>query len=284
MSALLDSMHDAAVGSVEPSKSALAWPAIIAGALVAASTTLILLAIGSGLGLALASPWPRIGAATAAFTTVTAIWLITSQWIASGVGGYVAGRLRTRWVGTHTHEVFFRDTAHGFVTWAVATVVGALLLASATFSVIDTGINAASSMAAAPGSAIARPDPIPPYEMDLLLRSVRSDADPSGELRAEVGRVVVHGLAIGTLPDGDRTYLAERVASHTGITPTEAGKRVDNLMARAGAADEKARKAADAARKAGEVASILVALSMLVGAFIACVSAALGGRQRDLHI
>ena len=277
-------MHDAAVGSVEPSKSALAWPAIIAGAFVAASTTLILLAIGSGLGLALASPWPRIGAATAAFTTVTAIWLITSQWIASGVGGYVAGRLRTRWVGTHTHEVFFRDTAHGFVTWAVATVVGALLLASATFSVIDTGINAASSMAAAPGSANARPDSIPPYEMDLLLRSVRSDADPSGELRAEVGRVVVHGLAIGTLPDGDRTYLAERVASHTGITPTEAGKRVDNLMARAGAADEKARKAADAARKAGEVASILVALSMLVGAFIACVSAALGGRQRDLHI
>src|ERR1700675_5119312 len=106
-------------------RSAASWPAIIAGAFVAASVSLVLLALGSGLGFASISPWPGHGVSAKTFAITTAIWLIVMQWVSSGFGGYITGRLRTRWVGTHTHEVFFRDTAHGLGMWAVATVVGA---------------------------------------------------------------------------------------------------------------------------------------------------------------
>src|SRR6202158_4760620 len=122
---------DGAGQTLEASASAVSWPAIIAGAFVAASTSLLLLALGSGLGLAPVSPWSDAGASVTTFAVMTGIWLIVVQWAASGLGGYLTGRLRTKWVGTHTHEVFFRDTAHGFLTWAVATVIGAAMLASA---------------------------------------------------------------------------------------------------------------------------------------------------------
>ena len=102
--------------------SAVSWPAIIAGAVVAAATSVLLLALGSGFGLASVSPWAG-GASPLTFTVMTAIWLIVMQWVASGLGGYLTGRLRTRWIGTHVHEVFFRDTAHGFLSWALATVI-----------------------------------------------------------------------------------------------------------------------------------------------------------------
>src|SRR5580658_684017 len=101
----------------EPVASAVSWTAILAGAVVAIAVTLILFTLGSGVGFAAASPWAD-GARTAAHIGVFAgIWLIVVQWIASAMGGYLTGRLRTRWAGTHTHEVFFRDTAHGFLTW-----------------------------------------------------------------------------------------------------------------------------------------------------------------------
>jgi hypothetical protein len=95
---------------------------MISGFLPAAALTLILLALGSGFGLASVSPWPSSGASVTTFTVMTAIWLIIVQWVSSGLGGYLTGRLRTKWVGVHTHEVFFRDTAHGFLAWAVAAV------------------------------------------------------------------------------------------------------------------------------------------------------------------
>jgi hypothetical protein len=93
------------------------WPAIFAGAMTAVASSLILIALGSGIGLASVSPWPHIGASATTFTVMTALWLIVVQRLSSSVGGYLTGRLRTKCVGIHTHEVFFRDTAHGFVTW-----------------------------------------------------------------------------------------------------------------------------------------------------------------------
>src|ERR1700730_4835360 len=98
---------------VESPISAVSWPAIIAGAVVAAAASLVLVVLGSGLGLASVSPWRNVGASATTFTIMTAIWLIVVQWAASGLGGYLTGRLRTKWVGTHTNEVFFADTAHG---------------------------------------------------------------------------------------------------------------------------------------------------------------------------
>src|ERR1700751_1470733 len=104
---------------VEAPLSGVSWPAVIGGAFTAAAVSLILLALGSGFGLASISPWSGSGASVTTFTIVGGIWLLVTQWLASGVGGYVTGRLRTKWAGLHTHEVFFRDTANGFIMWAV---------------------------------------------------------------------------------------------------------------------------------------------------------------------
>lgn len=107
----------------EPDGSALAWPAIWAGAAVAVAVSLVLLTLGSGFGLSAASPWPGVGASPTEFTVMAGIWLIVMQWLSSLLGGYVAGRMRTRWTSLHTDEVFFRDTVHGLLTWAVATII-----------------------------------------------------------------------------------------------------------------------------------------------------------------
>src|ERR1700730_5331118 len=130
-------------------KSAVSWAAIIAGAVVAVAASLILLALGSGLGFAAVSPWADHGVSAATFTVTTAIWLIVTQWISAGLGGYLAGRLRTRWIGTHSHEVFFRDTAHGLVTWAVATIVAAALVGTSVVSIAGGGAHIASAAASA---------------------------------------------------------------------------------------------------------------------------------------
>lgn len=107
---------------IESGSSAIAWSAIWAGTVVAAGVSLILLALGSGFGLAVASPWPGVGAKPETFTAGAAIWLVVTQWVASLFGGYIAGRTRTRWNSLHTDEVFFRDTVHGLLAWALATV------------------------------------------------------------------------------------------------------------------------------------------------------------------
>jgi hypothetical protein len=275
--------------TVEAAVSAVSWPAIIAGAFVMASASLILLALGSGLGLAIASPWPNRGASVTTFSIVTALGLIVVQWLSSGLGGYLTGRLRTKWARVHTHEVFFRDTANGFLTWAVATVIGAFLLASATSSIVGGGVHAAATIAsgAAQGAAnSAGPGALDPtaYNVDTLFRSARPDVNAANaDRRMEAARILAKGLAAGDMLAADRTYLAQVVAARTGIAEPEAQKRVDDVIAQVKVAETKVREAADTARKAASALSIFTAISMLVGAFVACAAAALGGQQRDEH-
>ena len=134
---------DSGAGTV----SAVSWGAIIGGAFVIVAVSLILIALGSGLGLASVSPWPNSGVSVTTFGVITAIWLIIVQWLSSAFGGYVAGRLRTKWTGLHTDEVDFRDTAHGFLAWAVAAVVTAAVLASAVTSIIGGAASGATTVA-----------------------------------------------------------------------------------------------------------------------------------------
>jgi hypothetical protein len=280
--------------------------------MVAAATSIVLVALGSGLGLASVSPWRDSGASATEVAWMTAAWLIVVQWLSAGLGGYLAGRLRTKWANTHTHEVFFRDTAHGFITWALGTVIVAGFLASAVGSAISGGVHAAAAVgagaAAGAGGAAASQaanqgagasgagasgvgaapsqatSALATYDMDLLFRSSQTTSTaPTTDARAEAARILANGVATGDVPTTDRSYLAELVASRTGISAEEAQKRVDNAIAQAKAADLKARELADKARKAAAETSIFTALSMLVGAFIACIAAALGGQRRDLH-
>jgi hypothetical protein len=271
--------------TMESSASAISWAAIIAGAFATDASTLILLALGSGFGLASISPWPNSGASLTTFTLMTAIWLIIVQWVSSGLGGYLTGRLRTKWVGVHTHEVFFRDTAHGFLAWAVAAVLGAAVLASAVSSMLSGAAHVtgtiASGAAASAGKGAVQDNPYASY-VDRLFRSKPPDAKASDEdVRAETTRILAEGIEKGELPAGDKTYLGQLVAVRTGLSKSDAEQRVDDVIATATAARTRARQIADGTRRAGIYLSIFTGVSMLIGAFIAAAAAALGGRHRD---
>jgi hypothetical protein len=287
-------------------KSAASWPAILAGAFVAVSASLIMIVLGSGLGFAAVSPWPGHGASAAGLTISAAIWLIVTQWISAALGGYVAGRLRTKWTGTHTHEVFFRDTAHGLVTWSVATIFVAWVIAGSASSVLGGGMRAAAGAASAAASGSAAEGPASAamtYDIDRLFRS--SGAAPAGaaastgtaaaadagsaaaasgsDARVETLYIAYHAIAAGNMSDADRGYLAALVAAQTGIAAPEAQRRVDEFTEATLSAANKAKESADAARKAAAQGSLYTALALLIGAFIASVCAAVGGRLRDEH-
>jgi hypothetical protein len=258
-----------------PTVSTVSWAAIIAGAVVASAVSVLLLALGSGFGLASVSPWAG-GASPITFTVMTAIWLIVMQWIASGLGGYLTGRLRTRWIGTHVHEVFFRDTAHGFLSWALATVITAALFSSAAIMAASAGVHAAAP-AAMSTQALG-------YDVDVLFRSAHPDATPSAaDIHAEAARILATGAANGAVPAADRTWLDELIVVHAGVSQAEADQRVGTVIDREQAAVVQAKQAADTARKAAAAFAIFTGLSMLIGALIACVAAALGGLERDQH-
>jgi hypothetical protein len=259
------------VGSV----SATSWGAIVAGAFVIAAIGLVLIALGTGFSLSTVSPWPYAGVSATTFGVITIIWLVVIQWVSSGIGGYVAGRLRTAWTGLHTDEVYFRDTAHGVLAWAVAAVVSAAVLAGAA-SVL-TGSAATMASGAAEGAARNNAATSPsPYIVDTLFRTDRTDASAAGQdPRPQATRILATGLRPGgEVSATDRTYLAHLVAARTGISQEEAQKRVDDAITNA-------RQAADTARKAARNLALVTAFSMLIGAFIAGVAAKIGGHHRD---
>ena len=257
---------DASVAVLERPSPAVSWGAVIGGAFVIAALALILLALGAGFGLSSVSPWPGAGASLTSFTVVMAIWLIVVQWLSSGIGGYVAGRLGAVAGRLQADEAYFRDTAHGVLAWAVAIVVSAGLLASAATALLGgTALHAAAGKAADPTA----------YFADTLYRPARPDAAPvSADVRGEASRILAADIASGTVPAADKAYLAQSVAARTGVTPDEAQKRVD-------AAITGARQAADTARKAAMQSTLFIGFSLLIGGFIAGVAAKIGGQHRD---
>lgn len=275
----------------ESGRSAVSWAAIVGGAFVAAAVSLILLALGSGLGLASASPWAGAGASAKALGVGAMIWLILTQVLSAGLGGYLAGRLRTLWVDIHNDEVFFRDTAHGFLVWALGAVLSASILASTAGAIVggaaQAGANAIGAMGSAAGEAAqAVADDSANYFSDMLMRAESPDAETnSAGLRQDVGRIVAQSLQRGEVNADDRAYLAQVVAKRTGMSASDAEQRVDNVIKQAEAAKMKAaqeaKAAADAARKVAAGISIWMVISLLAGAFCASLAATFGGRTRD---
>jgi hypothetical protein len=270
---------------IEASKPAISWAAILAGAAAAISVTLVLLTLGSGLGLASLTPSTRTAASAGSLAVLATVWILVVQWLSAATGGYVTGRLRTRWVGTHTHEVFFRDTAHGFLAWAVATVIVVMVISSAVSSMLAGGIHAATTVASDTAQGAGNNSPVgsvAPYDVDSLFRGTSRDANSRSnnslatDERGEATRILANGLSTGVVPDADRAYLASLVAARTGISQADAQKRVDDVVTRA-------QQEAEAARKAAATTSLLTALAMVIGAFVASAAAALGGHERDRH-
>lgn len=282
-------------GSGESSSSAVNWAPIVAGAFAASTLTFILMLLGSGLGLTMVSPWSNESASITTFAVSTAIWLVIVQWLSSGLGGYLTGRLRTKWVGVHSDETFFRDTAHGFMAWALATLLVVFVLGSALTSAIGTGVQAASTVASGAAMGVSagatagngNATDVTSYYVDALFRPT----DPArltapGELGdaaavAQASRILVASAAAGEVSAEDKAYLGQLVAARTGLSEADATARVDAVLAQIEQAKVTAQEAADAARKAGATFALVAAMSLVIGAFIASAAAALGGMQRD---
>jgi hypothetical protein len=245
----------------EARSSGVSWGAVVAGAFVAAAFYLILLALGAGLGLSSVSPWSNHSGAVIGAAAI--VWLIFIEVVASTLGGYLTGRLRTKWAVIHDDEVYFRDTANGFLAWAVALIVTVTFLASSAASMAGNSAPVQSTSVVDPNA----------YYVDLLFRSDRgTEADPA--VRAEASRIMANASLQPDVPSADRTHLARVIAARTNITTADADRRITEVMT-------DARQAADTARKAAARFLLWMFLALIMGAFAASYSATLGGRQRD---
>jgi len=272
---MIDTVVVAPGGPAGSPASGVSWPSIIAGAVAACAMTLVLLAFGTGLGLSSISPWPGSGVSATTFKITTGIYLIVIAMISSSIGGYLAGRLRTAWEGVHADEVYFRDTAHGFIAWALASVIGAAVLASPATSLI--GGTAAGVSQGAVTSAAQSGGPMDGY-VDTLLRgdpaAQNAGANPA-DARGEVVRLFTRSFRNGgELKAPDRDYTAKVVAARTGLSQQDAEKRINDVVTQI-------KADADATRKATASLAFWITASLLLGAFCASLAATEGGGLRD---
>lgn len=279
---LIASSFDEAVGAeapnMESSRSGVSWGAIFAGGVAAVGVSLILLSLGAGLGFAAFSPYAGASTTATGLAIGAVVWLIVAQWIASAIGGYIAGRLRTKWADPHSDEVFFRDTAHGMLAWTVGTILTVGIFAAGGVAAIST-VGAGAAAVASQGDDA--------YFVDQLFRGpapaaagapIAGTPSPTGPVTDDATRsetALLLGRAVGGMgSDADTAYLAQLVSARTGLSEADAQQRVDQVIA-------SAKAAADTARKASATAAMMTAFSFLIGAFIAAVSGALGGKYRD---
>ena len=274
-----------------PSASGVSWGAITAGAVAGAALALLLIAFGAGLGLSAVSPWSDSGVSSTTFSIGTGIYLILVAVMSSAIGGYLAGRLRTKWVGIHSNEVLFRDSAHGLLAWAFATLISATALTSTTAYLAKgavVGIAGGSTQAVRsinpsqiyvdklfrPAPDVQNPAPAPAATKTDQAAASGNQANPA-EARAEILRLWTADFRNGEdLGPDDRAYVAQVVAAQTGMSQPDARKRVDQVV-------NDAKATADKARKGAAHLSFWLTAALLFGAFAASLAAVEGGALRD---
>lgn len=261
--------------AIEANQSGVSWAAVTGGAFVSASLSLTLLALGAGLGLSSVSPWSNVGASASALGTVSILWLIAMQIVSSSLGGYLAGRLRTKWARVHSDEVHFRDTAHGLLVWSVGLVITAAFLTSAATSLAGGSSSSASpaigGRAASTETAVS--DPIA-YYVDSLFRTDRQ-SPYDGAVRIEATRIFSAALSQKEMSSLDRIYLVQLIAARTGLNSSDADKRLSDVLVNA-------RQSIEVVRKSAAHLLLWLFIALLIGAFCASFAATVGGRQRDL--
>ena len=280
--------------AVESMRSAVSWGAILAGAVIGAALTITLVTGGTGLGLLSVSPWQNDGASGSTIAISTIVWLLVTQIIAYGVAGYVTGRLRTKWTNVIGDEIYFRDTAHGFVVWALSSVVGFVLLSSAAGSIVagtaQTGATLAGAGAGA-ATAVATTENSDNLSLDYFTDTLLRPLEPSSvynqnDNRKEVATILTRSLVQGEMTIDDEDYLVGVIAQRAGISEMAARDRLklvtENAKQAAAELETQVRAAADEARKAAAIFALWAFASLLLGAFVASFAATLGGRARDL--
>lgn len=313
------------VGSVQQESSALqlraantsgaSWGAILAGAAAAAALSMVLLILGTGLGLTTMSPWSGQGLDASTLGVSSIVWIFVTQIIAAGLGGYLAGRLRMKWPDIQTDEIFFRDTAHGLLTWAVASLFAAALLGAALTSAVSSGLKAgamatvaaggvatavgATGTELASGAVKATGDKHPgtdgasnsslDYFVGSLFRGDQQEPASTGAdtsaAAGEATSILIYSLHSGELSADDKARLGQLVSRATGMNQVDAEQRAAQVYYRVSTelanAEAAAKDAADKARKAAAHISLWFFVALLCGAFSASFMATVGGRQRD---
>jgi hypothetical protein len=259
--------------SNEAFSSGVSWGAVIGGAFAASASYLILLALGAGFGLSTVSPWSTAGAFSSPLETGAIVWLILIEILASALGGYIAGRLRTKWTMIHTDEVYFRDTASGFLAWSVALVISVTFLASAAVSMVGGGV-AHNRMLGENAATTASTVNTHGYFVDKLFRSNNGSGSRDTSAQTEAELILANALRHNQISAEDQHYLAQLIAAKTGASSPDAEKRVSEVLA-------DARQVEDAVRKETARLLLWLFLSFLMGAFSASYAATIGGRQRD---
>jgi hypothetical protein len=250
------------------------WGAIIAGAISAAALSFVLLAFGTGIGLATSSASPTWRDASFTLWFLSGIYLILVALVSFGLGGYVAGRMRGALTTVAAaDETEFRDGMHGLLAWALAVVLGA---------VIALGAAHLAAPATAPGSGDAGPSASAAgenslaYELDQLFRSDRPiDAAEMTQARGEAARILLTSSGHSGVSPEDRDYLVALVSSRARVSGDEADARVSKAIPRA-------HDALKRARQAGVMMAFLAAVALLLGAAVSWYAAREGGREREI--
>jgi hypothetical protein len=279
------------------------WGPILAGAIAASALSFLLLTFGSAIGLSLTSPWPNSGVRLWVVALAVGWWAIAVQIASFAAGGYLAGRMRSRWAES-IEESEFRDSAHGFMVWAVGVLFGGLLLAFTGGAALKTATQSAAMIVGGASSGAAngfsQSGPVD-YAVDLLLRAEPTGAGtpPSAAprqtqpgpvagmqrddqaLRSEVGRIFAATIQNREFSGRDRNYLVRVIQARTGLPEAEAQSRVDAAVNEARDLEIKAREQADKARRAAIIAGFIAAASLLISLVAACYFAGIGGRHRN---
>jgi MFS family permease len=265
--------QDPTVGSVDTAAPYVEWTPVIAGALAASALSFVLFTFGSPLGIALASSSLSWRDASVGLAFLSGLYIMLVTFASFGFGGYIAGRLRSRWAASaDTDEVEFRDGVHGLLVWALAVALGALLASAAAATVAATSAPAASIPNTTAGEAMIA------YELDRFFRSpqVPQSAAETSYSRAEVARIALRAAARRhrhDLPE-DRAQLLRIISSRTGVTGPEAEARVTDFV-------QRSTRSVRRARRSAVVIGFMTAAGLLVGAAVAWFAAAGGGSHRD---
>jgi hypothetical protein len=297
-------ISDTGILTSDDNASAVSLRAILAGSTASIAITLLLFALGIGLGFSVISPWSDSGISATTFTISAGLYFIVVAMLSSTIGGYIAGRLRSRWQTVHEHERYFRDSAHGFLVWALATVVGATILGAAT-----THLLAGAGAGLAPAAGMAAQSAPTDIYVDRLLRAgpqqpsqntpasaAAATTNPTAESqtaaplqggqasaaqgqprveRASISRILAPAMVKGgNVSDADKSYLVSVVAARQGVSQQQAEQEVNQDI-------NDMKSAADTARKSTAAFALWLVVSMLAGALSASLAAIEGGNLRN---
>ena len=264
------------------------WSAVLAGAVLAAALSFVLLTFGTAIGLSATSPWPNSGLSAKVIASLAVFWVMALQIGSVMAGAYVAGRMRSRWHETG-QEAEFRDGLHGALVWAVGVLISALLVFATAGATARTGADLVGRAAGSAASSNNAMDTV----LDTLLRPTSqattqsAPASPAAgaparaqgadDARAEMSRILASSVTSGSITPESRTRLAQLVSQRTGISQQEAERRVDEAV-------NAARAAADKARRAAILTGFVTAAGLILSLGAGWWAAMRGGQHRDTSV